>query len=54
MPILHAIGAEPFSLPTNMTTVAVIAGIASGGVEFNAGLMVGIVIFLVVQALKKT
>jgi drug/metabolite transporter (DMT)-like permease len=45
LPILHVLGAEPFSLPTNLTTVAVIAGIASGGVVFNAGLMVGISCF---------
>jgi drug/metabolite transporter (DMT)-like permease len=40
LPILHHFGIEPFSLPSNGTTVLAIAGIALGGVVFNAGFMV--------------
>jgi drug/metabolite transporter (DMT)-like permease len=54
LPILHSIGAEPFSLPTNATTVVVIAGIASSGVVFNAGLMVSYLLSaLLPQFLRK-
>ena len=40
IPIIHYLGVEPFSLPTNAMTVGVIAGIALTGVLFNAGFMV--------------
>jgi len=40
IPILHHLGVEQFSLPTNITTVLAIAGIAVGGVVFNAGFMI--------------
>lgn len=42
IPILHIWGVEEFRLPSDMTTVAVIAAISLGGVIFNAGLMVNI------------
>jgi hypothetical protein len=40
IPILHYFGIEPFALPSNGTTVLSIAGIALGGVVFNASFMV--------------
>jgi drug/metabolite transporter (DMT)-like permease len=40
IPILHYYGIEEFALPSNMVTVAAIAGICAAGVVFNAGFMV--------------
>ncbi|OAX42945.1 hypothetical protein K503DRAFT_766249 [Rhizopogon vinicolor AM-OR11-026] len=40
LPILHYYGIEEFALPSNITTVAAIAGICATGVIFNAGFMV--------------
>ncbi|KAG6890422.1 hypothetical protein C0995_008776 [Termitomyces sp. Mi166 len=39
IPFLHYLGAEPFSLPSNLETLLAIAGISLSGVIFNAGLM---------------
>ncbi|KAG2023516.1 hypothetical protein CC2G_001162 [Coprinopsis cinerea AmutBmut pab1-1] len=39
IPILHWTGIEPFAWPSNWLTVFSIAGIALGGVVFNAGFM---------------
>ncbi|KAG6898118.1 hypothetical protein C0992_005445 [Termitomyces sp. T32_za158] len=40
IPFLEYFGAEPFSLPSNLMTVLVIAGISLSGMVFNAGYMV--------------
>ncbi|KAJ3499872.1 hypothetical protein NMY22_g19465 [Coprinellus aureogranulatus] len=40
IPVLHMTGVEPFALPPNLKTAASIAGIALGGMVFNAGFMV--------------
>ncbi|TFK30423.1 hypothetical protein FA15DRAFT_662375 [Coprinopsis marcescibilis] len=40
IPILHWTGVETFSLPPNWLTAISIAGIALGGVVFNAGFMI--------------
>jgi len=42
LPILHYYGIEEFELPSNMVTLASIAGICATGVIFNAGFMVRI------------
>ena len=39
IPFLHYSGAETFRLPSNVFTVMAIAGIAFGGIVFNAGFM---------------
>jgi drug/metabolite transporter (DMT)-like permease len=38
--VLHYYGIEEFSLPSNMTTFAAIAGICTTGIIFNAGFMI--------------
>jgi hypothetical protein len=40
IPVLHITGVERFALPGDMKTVLSIAGIALGGMVFNAGFMV--------------
>lgn len=40
LPFLHITGLEPFALPPDFLTVISIAGIALGGMVFNAGFMV--------------
>ncbi|KAK1229694.1 hypothetical protein PQX77_007256 [Marasmius sp. AFHP31] len=40
LPILHWSGAEPFRLPSSMTTVSTIGAIALTGSLFNAGFMI--------------
>lgn len=40
LPVLHITGAEPFALPPDLLTAGSIAGIALGGMVFNAGFMV--------------
>lgn len=40
LPILHILDLEKFRLPTDITTISVIAAICLSGVVFNAGLMV--------------
>ncbi|KAI0068224.1 hypothetical protein BV25DRAFT_1793344 [Artomyces pyxidatus] len=40
LPILHYTNAESFRLPSNLSTVVSIAGIALSGVAFNSGLMI--------------
>lgn len=40
IPLLHYFDVEPFSFPSNATTILTIAGIAFSGLLFNAGFMV--------------
>lgn len=40
LPVLHYLNIEPFALPPDSATYLAIAGIATGGVIFNAGFMV--------------
>lgn len=40
LPLLHYTGVEPFAFPANLKTILAIAGMASGGVIFNATFMV--------------
>lgn len=42
VPVCHYLGVETFKLPASLMTWLVIAGIALGGVVFNAGLMASI------------
>jgi drug/metabolite transporter (DMT)-like permease len=46
IPICHYLDVEPFMLPANLTICLAIAGIALGGVVFNAGFMASIFPFL--------
>lgn len=39
IPVLHYLGVQPFSFPSDFTTVFAISGIALSGVIFNAGYM---------------
>lgn len=42
IPVCHYLDVEPFMLPADLTTWLVIAGIALGGIVFNAGFMASI------------
>lgn len=54
IPILHVLELEKFRLPTDITTISVIAAISLSGVVFNAGLMVWCTSLLCAQSVILT